>query len=85
MLVQLHSNACQAAGQTLAKNEPKPIPKTPGRKKGLKHGTYAHCEPPPPAKVIEEKPGWMFSEPTVAESVDELGIMWRCVHVSFIQ
>src|SRR5579864_8168118 len=36
-----------------SKGEPKPNPKKPGRKKGAKHGTHAHREPPPPDEVTE--------------------------------
>jgi transposase len=36
-----------------SKGEPKPNPKKPGRKKGVKHGTHAHRETPMPAEVTE--------------------------------
>lgn len=36
-----------------SKGQPKPNPKTPGRKAGEKHGPHAHREPPPPARVDE--------------------------------
>jgi transposase len=46
-----HTAKRQAA--PFSKGEPKPNPKKPGRKKGVKHGRHAHREAPPPAEVTE--------------------------------